>query len=214
MRKREFYVAPIRPVIDKVKLERPRRSAQLKMSKKLRESAPEPLSRSSNLMIVIQGRRLQGERTLVRIGRADITPQTVTDEGSHGAAFTTNPEESDALRAGVQGVQVVHQSQERTTSSREALSLAPESEVESNVMPLVLCPTILNGNEGVATLNAEEQDEDVYRGNVTAQVDVTIVPEQRVFLLFNGIEHSKPTSSGQPAALLIQIRFSSRFKTL
>jgi Pvc16 N-terminal domain len=190
VRKREFYVAPIRPVIDKVKLEQPRQlAAQLEDSEDFedledfRRTKLEPLSRSSNLVIVIKGRRLRGERTIVRIGRADITPQKVTDEEVRVQLSLLNLQESSLLRAGVQGVQVVHQFQGQT--------MAPDSEVESNVMPLVVCPKILNGNEGVAMLNAEAQDEDIYRGNITAQIDVTLTPEQRVFLLLNGIEASK-----------------------
>jgi len=190
VRKREFFVAPIRPVIDQIKLERPQRFALLEEDEDIEEIAPEPLSRSSNWVIVIKGRRLLGDRSIVRIGRADLTPQTVSDEEVKVQLSQLSSEESIGLRAGVQGVQIVHQVQGRSTSSRER-SPVPDSEVESNVMPLVLCPTILNGSEGIAMLNAEEQDEDVYRGNVTVQVDVTVSPDQRVFLLLNGMETPK-----------------------
>lgn len=183
VRRREFSVAPIRPVIEQVKLERPPRSAAIDSIEEFEEEMPEPLNRSSDWIIVIKGRRLLGERTIVRIGRADLTPQSVSDEEVRVQLLQLLPEETSLLRAGVQGVQIVQQVRGRSHTSTP--------EVESNVMPLVLCPTILNGNEGVAMLNAEEQDEDIYRGRVTVQVDVTVAPEQRVFLMLNGIETPK-----------------------
>jgi hypothetical protein len=186
VRRREFFVAPVRPVIDRVKLEKPRSEAQFDDDDIDRE--PEPLTRSSSLVLTIRGRRLRGERTSVRIGRVEVTPQAVSDDEVRVQLSLLRPQESRLLRAGVQGIQIVHQAQQRFRSD---IVTAQASEVESNVLPLVLCPRLINGNEGVAMLNAEEQDDEIYRGNVTAQVDVTVAPEQRVFLLLNGIDTAK-----------------------
>lgn len=188
VRKREFYVSPIRPVIDQVKLERPQFA--IEAVEEAEERALEPLTRSSDWVIVIQGRRLLGEQTTVRIGRADVTPQIVTDEEVRLQLSRLSPAESGGLRAGVQGVQVVHPSQARSIAGRSEAA-APDLEVESNVLPLVLCPTILSDSGGLTVTNAVEQDEDVYRGSVTVRLDVTVTPEQRVFLLLNGTETPK-----------------------
>lgn len=185
VRKRQFFVSPVRPVIEKVELEKFRsRGEQLEDVEDVEEVRQvEPLTRSSNVILIIKGRRLRGEKTIVRIGRVEITPQTATEDEVRVQLSSLSPQESSLLRAGVQGIQVVHQFQGQV--------MAPDSEVESNVLPLVLCPKILNGSEGVAMLNAEEQDEDIYRGHITAQIDVTIAPEQRVYLLLNGVENPK-----------------------
>ena len=183
VRKRQFYVALARPVIDKIEFERPSIKGIRPEEDEARSREPEPLTRSSPLILRIQGRRLRGDRTQVRIGRAEVTPQTVTDEEVQVQLSALHPRESSLLRAGVQGIQIVHSFQQRPTSS--------DFEVESNVMPLVLCPSIVNGSQGATLADAVEQDEETYRGNVLVQMDVTIAPEQRVFLLVNEVENAR-----------------------
>ena len=179
VRRRQFYISLGRPVIDKVEVVKSSQpDTQPEDAVDSREA--ELLTCSSPSTIVIKGRSLSSERTIVRIGRAEVTPQKVTDNEVHIQLALLRAEESRSLRSGVQGVQIVHQFQKQPAGA--------EYEVESNVMPLVLCPDIMSG---ISLLNAEEQDENIYRGAIEVQIDVNVVPEQRSFLLLNGIENTE-----------------------
>lgn len=180
VRKRQFYVASSRPVIDKIEFEKPIIPGVRPEEDAASSREPEPLTRSSPMILRIQGRRLQGDRIQVRIGRVEVTPQSVTDAEVRVQLSALHPRESSLLRAGVQGIQVVQSFQPRSANA--------DFEVESNVMPLVLCPSIVNGDRGLVLSDPIEQDEDVYRGTITVQLDVTISPEQRAFLLLNDVE--------------------------
>jgi len=78
--------------------------------------------------IVVTGKQLRGDVTLITIGGIDVTPATVSD------TRITLQLPAD-LRAGVQALQVKHQVMIGTP-------LTPHRGVQSNVAPLVLCPTI------------------------------------------------------------------------
>jgi Pvc16 N-terminal domain len=183
VRRRQFYIASGRPVIDKVEVVKPRQLEETATD----NGQVEPLTCSSPLMIVIKGRNLWSDRTIVRLGRAEITPQKVTENEVHVQLSLLRAEEARSLRSGVQGVQVVHQFQKQPAGS--GYSAGSDYEVESNVMPLVLCPDIVDS--GVTLLNAEEQDENIYRGAIEVRVDVNVASEQRSFLLLNGMENTE-----------------------
>jgi Pvc16 N-terminal domain len=130
--------------------------------------------------LVISGRALRGEDTLVSVSGVEVTPATadITDNQIIVPIPAT-------LRAGVQGVQVVH----RRLMGDPPL---PHRGVESNVAAFVLRPTIENINvarlagSGTAPRSAE----------LTLTVEPAIGDAQRVVLLLN--EFIPPTSPPQP----------------
>src|SRR5262249_58300981 len=83
--------------------------------------------------VVLRGRQLRGEVTRVGIGRAEVTPPTVSDT-EITLPLTSPPIPAAALRAGVQGVQVIHQ----LLMGRPP---AAHRGVSSNVAAFVLRPT-------------------------------------------------------------------------
>jgi hypothetical protein len=99
--------------------------------------------------LLIRGQRLQGEITLVRLGGNVLTPDSVSDT-EVSLALTEPPLPPGAMRAGVQGVQVVQQVVFGTAAD-------PHRGFESNLAPFVLHPSItavsLAGNQVTITLN-------------------------------------------------------------
>lgn len=97
--------------------------------------------------LVIEGHRLQGEVTMVRIGGELVAPVTAT-----GTAVTVVLEPPDvpasALKAGVQGAQVVHEVLFDTPSD-------PHRGSESNMAPFVLRPTIVSISAAGGTITVE-----------------------------------------------------------
>lgn len=192
VRRRQISIGSARPVIEKVKPQ---------------ETLDEAITCSSSLVIL--GRQFQGrgqqerqrqvqdeatqvprqvayvqtEITQIRVGRAKVTPQEVTDNEVKIQLSLLNAEEARLLRAGVQGLQVVRWSVEQTTSDGQPTSESRYS-VESNVMPLVLCPTIVEAE--IERGDIQEQAEGKYQATITVPVDVVVSPEQRAFLLLNG----------------------------
>jgi len=144
---RNVYVMPFRqPVIEQVTSQ---------------AGASQPIIAGSTLLIL--GQRLRGNVTRVRIGGEEVTPPGVSDT-QISLPLSSPPLPAAALRAGVQGVQVVH----------KMLMGTPETEhrgVESNVEAFVLHPTITS----VSAINTQ----------VTVQVSPIVGERQRVVLLLN-----------------------------
>lgn len=142
VRERNLYVMPFRqPVIEQVISQ---------------AGADLPIVAESPLLIT--GRKLRGDVTRVRIGGIDVTPGNMTDTE---ISLQLPP----GLQAGVQGVQVAHQTLMGTPP-------VPHHGIESNVAAFVLHPSI----------TASVSD-------TTADVTVNFNPEvgkkQRVILLLN-----------------------------
>jgi hypothetical protein len=170
VRERKLYVAPFRqPVIEEVQS----------------QAGPnQPIEEGGTL--IIRGHRLSGETTQVRIGGSDpVTPTAVSDtEISLPLTELPLPDAllpAGTLRAGVQGVQVVH-------PMLLGDPPAPRRGVESNVAAFVLRPRI------VAPVTAS---------NPQASVTVTLEPDvgqrQRVVLLLNEFESDSPSAYSFPA---------------
>lgn len=169
VRSRRFYTTPSMPSINKIDHQ---------------ASAGEPITIESHLVIL--GDQLQGNDTRVQIGEADLTPSSITNTRIEVTLATLSPRERDILRAGVQGLRVLL---ERPQSSG-----ALDTAIATNVLPLILCPIIVNGSEGISLREVEELDEDFCSAVVEIQLDLMVGEEQTVFLLLNG--ESSPGHDG------------------
>lgn len=113
--------------------------------------------------LVIRGQRLQGDVTQVRLAGQLVTPLSVSDL-QLSVTLTAPPFPATALRAGVQGVQVVQQILFDTAAD-------PHRGFESNVAPFVLRPSITS-----VSLAADV---------VSIDVDPPVRAGQRISLLLN-----------------------------
>ncbi len=167
VRARNLYVVPFRqPLIEQLMAQ---------------AGVDQPIVLDSTLLI--RGQRLRGELTLVRLGGIEVapTPQDVTDTqislplslllASPPAA--SPPLSGAALRAGVQGVQVVHQILMGTPPE-------PHRGVESNVAAFVLRPSIV---APVSVANVQGSGTALRSAELTVQVEPPIGRAQRAVLL-------------------------------
>jgi hypothetical protein len=164
VRQRNLYVMPFRqPVIEAVTSE---------------AGLNQPIVAGSTL--IVRGRQLRGDDTQLRIAGSDVTPGEVTDTRI-SLPLAEPPLPADALRAGVQGVQVVH---------RLLLGTPPEPHrgFESNVAPFVLRPTITD----VQVANVQDTGNNTRSADVTVTVNPKIGQGQRVALLLNEISDEAP----------------------
>ncbi len=167
VRRPKFYVAPDRPVINKVEPQH--------------VFIDQMMGRNSSLDVV--GRGLQGSRTFVQINNLRLTPQTVTLDRVSVNLASLSPAELEQLRAGLQGIQVIHGSPD------------PDSDavVESNVVPVTFYPKVIDP-DGVQVSNIRETDEDIYQADLAVQLNVIVDPHQRVYTLLNGQSGDTPSS--------------------
>lgn len=136
----------------------------------------------SSSLLVIRGKRLRNEVTSVRIGQAEYVPigASLGDTRIEIDLATLAPA-SGALRAGLQGLQVLH---------RLLMGTPPtlHDGVESNVMPLLLRPTIRQTAPLAYDIQLSPPHADT-NGNLFRTVTVTLDPEvaagQRVVLVLN-----------------------------
>jgi hypothetical protein len=119
----------------------------------------------SSSTLVIRGQQLGGDITKVRIGKkeASVTP-TAADR------IEWELSELAPLRAGVQGLQIVHEILMGSPSESRSL-------IESNVVPIVLRPEII----GQPTFDAATKE-------VTLTVEPPLGLSQRVALLLNSVD--------------------------
>ena len=118
---------------------------------------------TSGATLALQGQRLRGPTTRVRIGGVEVVP--ASEDVSSTQILVTLPND---LQAGVHGIQVVHQWMMGTPPQ-------PHQGVESNAIAFVLRPSIINVAAAGAT-----------------QVSVTLNPvvgqTQRLVLLLNELQ--------------------------
>jgi len=151
---RNVYALPFRqPVIQTVKLDAP---------------ADGPIVAESK--IVIRGTALKGDRTLVSFGGSEALESVTEVTDTEVKASLPN-----ALRAGIQGLQVEHQLMIGTPP-------APHRGFESNVAAFALAPTITPSFTKTSAGNATPVDGDL-KGAFVPNVGKT----QRVKLLLNEI---------------------------
>ena len=130
--------------------------------------------------LVIDGRQLQGTFTRVQVGDAPVlvtpAPRDITDS----QVIVTLPA---GLRAGVQGLQVVHLVE---IGERHELRRG----FESNVAAFVLRPRILrrpNGSDDINLTSVEAEPDGTRSARVAIRLEPTIAREQRPALLLNQV---------------------------
>ncbi len=138
----------------------------------------EPILADSTLLIL--GKNLKNSTTLVRIGEVKVKPKSVS-ENKIILPLSSLP--ANSLVAGIGNLQVIHQ-----------ISIPQQGIfnkwVDSNVLPIVLCPTITD----VVFANISDSDDDLTGGIVIVQVNITISQKQRVVLALNEWSIHKPVA--------------------
>jgi hypothetical protein len=155
----------------------------------------EPILAGSTLLI--HGQRLRGDATRVRIGRSGfgvvVPPQQVEDtEISLQLQEGQNLLPPDSLRAGVNGVQVIHDLIFGTPGD-------PHRGVESKVVAFVLRPSVSRnrrGNYRIRLVNIVPDVPNTVQGFVAVTLRPKVGRRQRVVLLLNAFG----AASGTPQA--------------
>ncbi|MBE9062410.1 DUF4255 domain-containing protein [cf. Phormidesmis sp. LEGE 11477] len=129
--------------------------------------------------LLIRGTQLKGEQgTTVQIGKVAIAPETITPTEII-LSLSTLPFE--ALRAGVQSLQVIHQPPAIATADRSP-SLPPSRQgATSEAAPFILRPQVLD----VSVTDLEETDEGLYDATVAVQVNLIVGSQQQIVLSLN-----------------------------
>jgi len=178
---RRFYVTPNQPVIEQVVSNTGVNQAFV-----------------LNDAIIIRGKKLQSQNVQVKIGEARVTPQEVTDTQIKLNLLSLSTEEVDKLRAGVQTLQILHNTQ-------NYMGDTPSGIVGSNIVPFVLCPTITTDDVAVSSI---EVDNNLCTAELTVRVDLNIGESQRAFLLLNEL------ISSNPAAYVFKARNQTQTRSL
>ncbi|MEW6732884.1 MAG: DUF4255 domain-containing protein [Acidobacteriota bacterium] len=168
---RNIYVVPFKqPVIEQIK-------SQAKSGDPI--VSDQPILEGYNLVIV--GRQLRGEDTVVNIGGMEVKP--ADSDISDSQIIVTIPA---TLQAGVCGVQVIH---------RLLLGLPPlpHKSIESNIAAFVLRPRII---EPIAISNLQGTGSEPRSATLNINVKPAIGDAQRVVLLLN--EFRPPASPPSP----------------
>ncbi|MGD1702742.1 DUF4255 domain-containing protein [Dapis sp. BLCC M229] len=150
--------------------------------------------------LTIQGKQLLNENVRVQIGKARVTPQVVSDTEVKLDFSTLSSQEREPLKAGVQGLQIVHLKSIDSTSE-------PQRVIESNALPFILCPEIKIGD----LEDLENLGDDFYSGKLTIYVDLIVEPTQRLFLLLNSLSSENLESLILPGKKRRQASHSIQF---
>lgn len=127
--------------------------------------------------IAVQGDRLRGDVTRLRIGETVVAP-AAADVGATEIQATLGPPlfAAGTLRAGVQGAQVVHLLDLGTPP-------APHRGFESNVAPFVLRPTL----SSTTVSNVTGAGTAPRSATITVVADPPVTKDQRVVLLLDAV---------------------------
>jgi len=173
VRSRNVYVLPFeQPFIEKVASDAP--------------SDADPRITSSSTL-VLTGRNLKGEVTLVRLGDLELPPPPLTISGSE-ISFALSSLTS--LRAGVQTVQVVHQLPLGDNNPK-----LPHRGFESNAVAFMLQPTITLTSPVVSHPGTTVNGVTVFDATLAVNFVPNVGRTQRATLLLNEI----PAGSTGPA---------------
>lgn len=153
--------------------------------------ANQPILADSSLLIY--GKRLASQVTVVRIGAVEATPQQVS-ETQISLPLSLVP--TEALRAGVQSLQVVHQVVDTTLTRQTEATPVRYRQVESNVAAFVLRPTITE----MRVFNLEDIGNDLCSAEVIVQVNLLIGKTQRAIMLLNEQSSNNPAGYSFAAA--------------
>lgn len=168
VRSRRFYTTPVRPVIEKITT-----SGELN----------EPITLDSHL--TLKGRGLKGDITQVHLGHARLTPQRVSENTVELTLPTLAPTELRALRAGAQGIRIA---QTPIPRPRDV-----DYGVLSNLMSVVLCPSIRQGAAGITVHTVVLLEDGHCTATLTVTVDMMVEPQQTLFLMLNKADRTGKT---------------------
>lgn len=133
--------------------------------------------------IIVRGRRLRGDRTSLLVAGVEVPPGSVTPTEIR-LALSEPPFPAGELRAGVQGLQVVHRLDFGLPGDPETPSPAdPHQGTESNVAAFVLRPVI---TQPVQAVNVQNDLNNTRQGAVRVHLAPTVGEKQRVRLALNG----------------------------
>ncbi|MBD1867185.1 DUF4255 domain-containing protein [Cyanobacteria bacterium FACHB-471] len=168
LRSSQFFVTSKQPVIKDIESD---------------DGINQPIGLDSTVTITGKQLRSSHPRILakVRIGDAQITPQEVSDTQVKVDLSQIAESEKRLLRAGVQSLQVLHPLPTQVASDSDLTTADLERAVGSNVLPVVVYPTIVD----VSSTNTRSNGDELYSAIATVQVDVMVAPEQRAYLLLN-----------------------------
>ncbi len=128
----------------------------------------EPISIGN--VLTIRGKNLQSQIVEIHINDLVIMPTEVKDRE---ITFSLSNATSPMLQSGVQSLQVVH----RLDSTSPLMTNA----ITSNVLPFVLCPTILN----LSVRYLEEVEDHLRSAIVVLQLDMLVREKQQVVIALN-----------------------------
>lgn len=149
----------------------------------------QPITTKSNLTIL--GQNLSAPYTEVRIGNIKVIPQEVKNKIVEWNLSQMDKGELKKLNPGIQSLQIVH-------SERKHSIIDPIRYIESNAMPLVLCPIVTEKNIKLDKVRASWNQS--YSAEITIIIeDLTVDREQRVSLLMNEISNTNPEAYVFPA---------------
>ncbi|MGF1938643.1 MAG: DUF4255 domain-containing protein [Nostoc sp. ChiQUE02] len=145
--------------------------------------ANQPIVATSRL--IVRGNLMAGNRPTVKLGDAQLT-QLLFGEREIILNLANLPlEQKSLLRAGIQSLQVLYPTAKVTVTSSE-----PEHLVGSNLVPLILCPSVVCVNKSEVKQNLDE----LYGADVEVEVDLTVGVGQRVSLFLNERSSSNPAA--------------------
>ena len=158
-----------------------------------------PIIRNSSLLI--RGKQLDASNVHIRLGTHFVEPQTVT---ANQLILDLGNIPAYQLRAGVQGLQVIHPRREPRVVFVEQgeaptvnnVASIPDSEtkadpmqwIESNVEAFVLRPTIID----LSLNNIRGSEDDPRSGTVCLRFDLTVTQNSRVVLALNESTRVEP----------------------
>lgn len=129
-------------------------------------------------VMIIRGRNLQSQTVEIHVGDLVISPTSVQDRE---IVFSLEDMALPQIQAGVQSLQVIH----RIASTSPLITNA----IASNVMPFVLCPTIVN----VSVNQLEEIEDNLRSAVIVVQLDVLVREKQKVVLALNEWTSDNPS---------------------
>ncbi|MEM9246469.1 MAG: DUF4255 domain-containing protein [Cyanobacteria bacterium P01_F01_bin.153] len=174
VRQRATYVFPYRPVIENIE----------HMVDGKKEPRLTTVTLNSELRLY-GGDFGTAEDTRVQIGKVRIQPQSISDREIRLRFADVPDEERDQIQAGMSSIQVVRLALEKRSDEESDVEMA----VESNAIPIVLCPQIASSDDVrlQGLRSNEESDDPLYSALVSVQLDFWPFPNQLIYLLLFGV---------------------------
>lgn len=146
--------------------------------------------------LIIRGQRLRGDRTALLVAGVEVPPTSVSPTEIR-LALSEPPFPAGKLRAGIQGVQVVHRIDFGKPDDPLTPSPAdPHKGPKSNVAPFVLRPVI---TQPIQAINVQNDLNNTRKGEIRVNLEPTVGDKQRVVLMLIGTAPQDAPSYTFPA---------------